>query len=107
MSFRDKTDKLLNTAMDVFGERNKVEYRPKTGGTFTIRGIFDEAWEEVDPETEVMISSTQPNVGVKLNELSFKPVVGDQLTVLNQDFDVVEVVEDGQGGATLVLHRKS
>lgn len=107
MSFRDLTDKLLDHCLSVFEEKEKVKYRPLSGGTFTIRGIFDESWKEVDPETEVILSSTQPNLGIKLNELKdIKPRTGDSLTVRDNDFKVTDVVEDGQGGATLFLHRK-
>lgn len=108
MSFRDKTDKLLDTALSesFFGEKNKVKYRPKSGGTFTIRGIFDESWEEIDLDTQVSLSSTQPNVGIILRELAEKPIIGDLLTVRFIDFKVVDVVEDGQGGATLFLNKE-
>ena len=107
MSFRDKTDKLLDTALSesFFGEKDKVKYRPQSGGTFTIRGIFDESWQEIDVDTQVTLSSTQPNIGIKLNELAKKPLIGDLLTVRFIDFKVVDVNEDGQGGATLFLHK--
>lgn len=106
MSFRDLTDKLLDHCLSVFEEKEKVKYRPLSGGTFTIRGIFDETWKEVDPETEVILSSTQPNLGIKLNELgSIKPVTNDIVFVRDEEFRVTDVYEDGQGGATLFLHR--
>ena len=107
MSFRDKTDKLLDTALSnsFFGEDEKIKYRPMSGGTFTIRGIYDEAWEEVDPETSVSLSVTQPNLGIKLNELAFKPRSGDKLELRGCSYKVVDVREDGQGGATLFLHK--
>ena len=104
MSFRDKTKKLLDTAMNVFGEKEKVKYRPQSGGTFFIRGVFDEVWEEVDPETGMIISSSAPNIGVQLSELGLKPQSGDELDVNDRTYRVTDVHEDGQGGATLTLH---
>ena len=106
MGFRDLTSKVLDHCLSVFEEKEKVKYRPLSGGTFTIRGIFDETWKEVDPETDVILSSTQPNLGIKLDELgSIKPLTNDTLIVRNEEFRVTDVLEDGQGGATLFLHR--
>jgi hypothetical protein len=108
MSFRDRTDKLLDTALNVFGEENQVEYLPKSGGTFTIRGIYDEAWEETDPDTLITISTTQPNVGIKYNDLpgNVFPKIDDRLCVREKMFKVVDVREDGQWGLTLFLHKE-
>ena len=105
MSFRDKTSKLLDSALSVFGEENKILFRPKSGGTFTIRGIFDETWEEVDPETLLVISSTQPNVGIKTSELGFTPMSGDEVDIIGVSYRITDVQEDGQGGDTLFLHK--
>ena len=105
MSFRDLTNKLLDSAFSKFGEEQKVKYRPSTGGTFTIRGIFDEMWEEVDPDTGIKISTTQPNLGIKENELPFAPLTGDTVEVISEIFKVTDVQEDGQGASTLFLHR--
>mgnify|MGYP004000302855 CR=1 FL=1 len=105
MSFRDKTSKLLDSAFSVFGEKNKIQYRPKSGGTFTIRGIFDETWEEVDPETFAVVSSTQPNVGIKSSELDFTPESGDEVEIMNILYRVIDIQEDGQGADTLFLHK--
>ena len=109
MSFRDKTDKLLDAALSdsFFGEDNKISYRPASGGRYLIRGIFDESWEEVDLETGVKFSTAKPNVGILLRELPDKvqPKEGDKALVRGCLFNIIDVQEDGQGGATLLMHK--
>lgn len=103
VDFRDRVDKLLSKCTNTFGEC--VTYYPQRGGSYQIRGIFDNEYEAVDPETEQLISSQQPVLGVNLNDLKFEMKVKDQIHIRNMRFHVVEVKEDGQGGASLILHK--
>ena len=109
-SFKDKVGNLLDVAIFTFGEKLKdgstaIEYRPKDGLPYKIPGVFDRNFEIVDPDTEVVIASNIPRLGIKLKDLVCSPIKGDEVLIQAELFRVDDSQEDGQGGATLVLHR--
>jgi len=101
--FRDRVDRVLRHCTKTFGEQ--VTYYPQSGGSYKLQAIFDNDFESVDPETEQVISSNQPVLGVNLNDLNFEMRINDMVQVRNLRFRVIEVREDGQGGAQLFLHK--
>lgn len=101
--FRDRVNSVLRHCTSNFGEQ--VTYYPRDGGTKKIRAIFDNNYESVDPETEQVVSSNQPMIGVNLNDAKFEMRINDQVQVRNLRYKVIEVREDGQGGASLFLHK--
>jgi len=101
--FRDRVSKVLRHCTNNFGE--DVKYYPQHGGSYPIRGIFDNDYETIDPETEQVISSNQPVLGVNLNDLNFEMKKDDMIQIRNLKFKVIEIREDGQGGAQLILHK--
>ena len=105
ISFRDRVDRILQKCTKTFGE--SIEYYPRNGGFYSICGIFDNDYESIDPETEQLISSNQPVLGVNLNDVDFEMKINDTLKVRNLTYKVYEVREDGQGGASLLLHKHS
>lgn len=108
MSFREKYGCVLDVCMDEFGAQceEPVIYRPiKGGGEFKIRAIYDRDAITVDPDTEQVISTSEPMIGVKLADLLFSPSVGDQVTVLGEQFKVVDTEDDAHGGMTMKLHK--
>lgn len=102
--FRDRVDKLLATATKTFGE--DVLLMPKSGGNYFIKGIFDNEYEAIDPDTEQVISSNQPVLGINLHSLSTTPLTGDKIKIRNLTYRIYDVREDGQGGANLFLHKE-
>lgn len=105
--FKDKVSNLLGTAINVFGE--SIEYRPKNGGSFEIEGVLDQGFEQVDPDTETVVSTNLLKLGIRLKDLPVTPKQGDQVISLEdgKKFAVKDVQEDGQGGASLILHRSA
>ena len=105
--FGDCVGDLLDKATSgcAFGE--PVTYYPKkaTGG-FKIQAIFDGPFEQVDPDTEVLVASNQYTLGVKLADLPFPPCKGDRVSVRSVSYLVVDSQEDGQGGSEMILHRQ-
>lgn len=101
--FRDRVKNILRHCTNSFGEQ--VTYYPRKGGSYKIDGIFDNDFETVDPETEQLVSSNLSMLGVNLNDLNFEMRINDQVQVRNLRYKVVEVREDGQGGASLILHK--
>jgi len=101
--FRDRVSKLLKTCTKTFGEDCLL--LPKRGGRYNIKGIFDNDYEAVDPDTEQVISSNQPVLGINLHEIPIEIRPGDQLKIRNLTFNIYEIREDGQGGASLLMHK--
>ena len=81
IDFRDRVSKILDASTRNFGE--DVVLMPKKGGQYNIRGIFDNEWESVDPDTEQVISSQQPVLGINLHGISIRPISGDKLKIRN------------------------
>lgn len=98
------TDCVLPTLNQCLGD--EVCYFPRRGGTFTICGIFDERFEQVDPDTEELVASNIPTVGINLKDIPFPPEQGDEVRVLGKTYLVTDSQEDGLGGTRLFLHRK-
>lgn len=84
-----------------------VTYEPKAGGSFPIRGVFDDRIQEVDPDTEVPVSSNIYSLGVKLDDLPFEPEKGDAVIIKNVKYKVIDSREDGAHGVStfLILHK--
>lgn len=82
------------------------EYLPKRGGRIEIQGVFDDRAQEVDPDTEINISSNIFTLGVKFNDLPAKPAKGDRVKIKNKYYQVIDSLEDGvpEASTVLVLH---
>ena len=104
MDFRDRVNRVLNSCTKTFGE-DCLYYPPNKNGSFPIRGIFDNDFEAVDPDTEQVISSNNPVLGVNLFDLSFELKVNGKVKIRNLNYKIYEIREDGQGGASLLLHK--
>lgn len=96
--------------MDTFGvgETGLVSYLPKDRAGFEVRAVFDNAYQAIDPTTQEVITSTKPMIGVKLadfEEKLAKPRQDDKVIIKEVTYTVIDVQPDGQGGASLILHR--
>lgn len=80
-----------------------VIYRPKSGGSFNIRGVFDDRAIEVDPDTEIVVSSNVFTLGIKLTDLPNYPVKGDIVIIKNIKYRVIDSKEDGVPDVSTVL----
>lgn len=100
--FKTLVDRLLGIAVPTFGEC--VEYRPKSGGAYSVIAVFDNEAELVDPDTETLVSANNPRIGVRLRDLETTPRQGDKVVAGGKLYRVIDVQEDGQGGASLFLH---
>lgn len=101
-------DKLVNRALGhitrILGER--VEYRPKKGGSKRFKAVFSNEYEQVDPDTERVISSNSAVLLVRLCDLpTDKPKKNDEVLIIRDNvlYRVVDSREDGQGGSELFL----
>lgn len=103
--FREHVCDILDHSKCAFGE--DVVYTPRGQQPINIRGIFDREFQQVDPDTEIVIASNTPMLGVKLADIPFKPKKGDKVKIRNIEYKLTDAQEDGQGGASLILHKVS
>lgn len=103
VDFRERVDRVLNLCKKEFGE-DAILY-PKSGGSYDIRGIFDNEYSAVDPDTEQIISATQPVFGINLFDFNFEIRDGDKIKIRNVMYKIYERRPDGQGGSSLLLHK--
>jgi hypothetical protein len=104
LDFRDHADRILKKAMSSMGTEAKF-YPKKEGGIFNVRGVFDSKYQVVDPETQEIVSTNKPGLGVNLNDFTVIPVQGDEFEIRGTRFVVTDKQEDGQGGAVLLLNK--
>ena len=108
MGWRDRVGRVLEACKRTFGA--EVFHTPAAGGGPHSRtGIFNDKYLAVDVQTGFMVSTSQPNLGIKLADWTPAPLQGDTLTIdanATGDFETykVQTIEpDGEGGATLLL----
>ena len=104
--FKRLVNNALGRLTKTFGEPVRFEARDGRFRPFTTNGVYDDKFTFVDPETETLVSSNEPMVGIRMSDFP-KPVEqGDLLYVASErlHYKVRDVLEDGQGGAVLALH---
>jgi hypothetical protein len=103
VSFQAKVGRFLTKAVNALGE--SVRYFHQDGGNVRIMAVFDNNFEVVDPNTETVVSSNHPRIGVKLADLLELPKKNDRVEFGRDMYKVVDCLEDGQGGASIWLHK--
>lgn len=99
MAFADTVESLLHPAVfDTFGE-------PASVNDTVLTGIFTAAHEGVDVSTGVPVSTVQPVLEVRKQDLANGVEQGDPVTVRGLGYVVVDVRPDGHGTMKLFLHR--
>jgi len=95
---------MMENFLAVFGI--DCSFRPKAGGVFSIRGIFENKYLGVEPSTGMPISTSSPQIGIKLAHLpAGVGIKRDDIFVVNgKSFSVREVRPDGLGAATVMLY---
>lgn len=101
--FRSLVNRVLKHSTTAFGE--EVTFYPKAGRVFKVRAIFDNSYQALDPDTERVVSVNQPALGVNLNDLPEEIQIHDEVVIRKIRFRIVDKQEDGQGGATLLIHK--
>jgi len=99
-------DALVHGSVErAFGE--PVLYAPAAGAPFTISGVFDEAYGQVEIVEGAPVSSVVPVLGVRLSAFGATPPdTGDRLTISRTGtvYAVSNVKPDGHGWAQLSLN---
>ena len=111
MDFAAATQSVLGQVIATMGE--PVTYTPAVGSPYSttpagdpLTGVFDEANEDIEPNSMTGVSSTRPVLLVRLSDLQAPPGKGDRVTVrTSRQFTVTKSEPDGRGGALLILHK--
>jgi len=103
MSFLAKTDLMLGTLKRSLGE--KMIYQHLDGGEVAITAVWNREHEIVDANTETIVSTVHPHIGVQLKDLIQPPKENDTVLFLGNTFRVIDVEEDGQGAAQIILFK--
>jgi hypothetical protein len=96
MSFRDIEQSIVSQTIDILGR--DITYTPITGDPVEIKGLFDNAYVEIDG-----MMSLKAILRIDLADLALLPAKGDEVTIASTDYAVTESREDGHGGTTLIL----
>lgn len=101
---------LMNTDVETVFADN-VLYFPVVGKPVTVLAHFDEAFEIVDVDAEVPVTTTVPILDIILSRLSFMPRQDDEIHIgvgdAAQVYKVTDVQIDGVGGAKLLLVKQN
>jgi hypothetical protein len=101
MGFKDKIDSDFKEILN--GEFAEEMTISDGQTTISFKGIFDETYQQIDPETNAVIMSTKPRITLFLNDVEFKIKQGFAVAVRNKNYKVREKQLDGEGSVTLYL----
>lgn len=104
MSFDDITKAAMDQIFSSFGESEPVVYMPARSAPLTIRGMFSEISQEVQPHGAI-VSTTNPNLLVSLSDFGERPSQKDKVKIRSEIYTVKEVHLDGYGNALLELYK--
>ncbi len=90
-------------SVDDFGVNGT--YTLNGGAASTIKGIYDNEFLEVDPQSGVGIVSAEPRFVCRSTDIPGAAAPGDALVVSSINYTVRVIQPDGTGVTTLVLER--
>jgi hypothetical protein len=93
---------LNRQSVEIFGL--PITYTPlnSPGAPLSIRAIFDHNYLGID-ENGMQVQVNSPMIHICLSDLGIEPLQGDQVTIKNVNYQVVDVQEDSEGMAKLPL----
>jgi hypothetical protein len=98
MSFKEISQQVVDLCTEVFGQ--EVSYTPSGGSATDIKGVFDNAYIEVEG-----VVSLRPILKIKLSDLDDAPARGDAVEIDSVEYTVSESRLDGHGGSLLILKK--
>lgn len=109
MVWSDHVDRALNTVINTFRTKDPAIYERGSDleNPVSIRAVFTQPDKSVDPDTGALVDSTEPWAGIRLADLPFEVEGGDYLTIKGKRYRILKSLEDGEGGAKLMLTEDS
>ncbi len=100
--FRDSLDKEFRSMLS--GEfADDAIVRASLEVVVRVRGIYDNTYLEIDPNTGATVASKKPRLTVFLGDVSFEVRQGHIVTVSGRAYRVRDIQPDGLGSASLYL----
>lgn len=95
----------LDAIFELGGLDEPVEYVPGDEDleSVALKGMYDEAYCEVDPHSRMPIGSTGPAVHLRSADLPEYPAETDRLVIRGRTFRITLPKPDGQGMTTFLL----
>lgn len=105
MGWESMADGVLTTTIKTFKLDLQAVYTPlaSPGTPVSLNVVWDRPNHNVDPQTGAPVHSTGPQAGIRLADLSFAPMAGDMIAIKGVNYQILDFIEDGQGGAELML----
>lgn len=98
MAWRAITNSILNAGQATFGDL--VTYKPSVGSPFSVRGIFQSGYLEVDPRLErdtmqAPLASLQPRIDFRRSDLPAEPAEDDIVEIDGVNYSITSKQYDG------------
>lgn len=103
MSFYAAMDRLAGAIVKRLGEDDLILYRKGEGSVLSVRGVFDDRYQAIDPDTGREVSVEDPRVFVRASDFDSKPERGANVLVRGSAYSVSDVQFDGNAGFVLKL----
>ena len=100
----DLANRALKAGISVMGEPITLA---RGGISYEVRGLFQESYKSVDPDTGAPVTTLQPIVNLSRSDLSIEPTRNDTVTARGVTYRVRDVQSDGHTGITVMLQRTS
>lgn len=101
--WEDRVHNLLGHCTATFG--GDCVHAPENFPRQNFEGIWSDVYITADPDTGLMVSTSEPNIGVRLADFNRPPKKGDKIIRKNIHYFIRALEPDGEGGATLVLEK--
>lgn len=69
----------------------------------TVKGVFDNTYQIVDPSTQAVMISGKPRVTIWKADVPFTVKQGQSVTARNRTYKIVDIQDDKEGAVTLYL----
>lgn len=96
--------KALKTVRSALGE--SVIYKGTGSLNETIKGVYSDVGMMLDLENFNKVIDQEPQVLIRLADLSQEPSQGDIFEIRSEEFYVAYLEKDGEGGAKVMLREK-
>lgn len=100
----DLANRALKAGISVMGEPITLA---RGGTSYEVRGLFQETYKSVDPETGAPVTTLQPVLSLSRLDLSIEPTRNDTVIARGVTYRVRDVQSDGHSGITVMLQRTS
>lgn len=98
MTFENAKLAMQKSINRVFGISCTYSY--SVGGTSTIKGVFDNAFVEINN-----VSTKKPILKILLSDLTNEPTEGDTVLINGSNYQILNAEDDSHGTSVLILEK--